>query len=251
MHGNRTHQTRRGQVTVVLKTTEATRPHPLPTITPGRSAGSRRPRPPRSRHSRERRKDTPRSRQAARLPGGRPKSADRGRGRGRRGPRHSSRRARRDTPRFDPHRPSVCPERSRRVARPRPQAQWPNPYEGSVVKRENHPLHRSVGRQQAWWRRGGAALDDALLWRSCPRCQPTRRLHPTRIRTRAAGPRGVRRLCPGTTPWAGPDAVTFPTSGPFDAAGSSPRGCPVRCGSGGGADVAISPPAAVGGRGRV
>ena len=42
VHGNRTHQTRHGQVTVVLKTTEATRPHPLPTITPDRCAGSRR-----------------------------------------------------------------------------------------------------------------------------------------------------------------------------------------------------------------
>lgn len=72
----------------------------------------------------------------------------------------------------------------------------------------------------------GTVLDDALLGRSYPRCRLAheRRLHPTRIRTPAARPRRVGRLYPGSIPRAGPDALAFPRSRPFKAAGSSPGG---------------------------
>ena len=80
-----------------------------------------------------------------------------------------------------------------------------------------------------------------------------RRLHPTRIRTPAARTsKGVAAVPERSVHWAGPDAHSFPRSRPFKAAGSSHRGGrPVFGGSGCGADVAVSSPAAVGGRGSV
>src|SRR5262249_10554717 len=97
----------------------------------------------------------------------------------------------------------------------------PNPYEGSVVKRENHLCHRIVEANKRGRCGVGTALDDGLLWRSCRWCQPNRRLHPTRIRTLAAAPHGGGRLALGPITQAGPDAVAFPTSRPLNAAGSS------------------------------
>ena len=59
-----------------------------------------------------------------------------------------------------------------------------------------------------------------------------------------AAPKGRRWV--GSDYPTGPDAHSYPRSRPFKAAGSSPKGCPVSCGSGCGADVEVSSPVARG-----